>query len=354
MAYKQTPPRDDVKALKEKIQLDYIGGYLFWGEEEYLKNYYRENLRSIVREHGMAEFNLVKVPFETGEGFPELENALDTPPVFSSCKMVEVTGLDLLGLKKEDEKRLLDAIDKRADDTILVFSFYFDELDLKPRKVQERKIVKELYEKLFVAEFPRQSQAKLLSWTDRIFTAESRRIKDVDIVKIIELCDYSMTRIKSESEKLLCMAGFEGVEEIPSSWITDYVLPSAENELYELCEAVASFNKKRASDILENIKLQNFEETEIFAAVTKTLAGLQILKAAVDKGENPRVIYATTGFFDWQAEKYARFLSKRSDAGLRKSLDLAFECDKALKGESTNKALALTAFITGLFREECL
>lgn len=351
--YEKKTPRDLVRELRDKIETDFVGGYLFWGEEEYLKNYYREALKKKIRDTGMAEFNLVSVEFEKGATLSDIADSIDTPPVMSPYKLIEITGLDILSLKKDEEKLLVDIIDRRADDTVVILHFYNDELDLSPKKTRERKIVKELFERLFEVEFPRQKREKLLSWTDKIFTMESLHISDINIGRMIDLCDFSMTRLKSESDKLVCRAKMEGVYEIPTDWIYLMVKPSAENELYDLSDAILMRDKKRAADIFENIAAQNFEPSVIFAAVSKTVISMGILISAKESGKRPDHTVAGL-MFPWQLDKYMRSISSRTLAGISKGMQACVECDRALKGEGTNKMLALNILITTLLSEACL
>jgi len=350
--YNKKPAVDPIKELKDKIETDFVGGYLFWGEEEYLKNYYREALKKKIRDTGMAEFNLVSVEFERGATLSDISDSIDTPPVMSPYKLIEVTGLDILSLKKDEEKTLVGILERRAEDTVVIFNFYFDELDLSSKKIRERKIVKDLSEHLFTVEFPRQKREKLVSWTDRIFTSESLHISDVNIGRMIDLCDYSMTRLKSESDKLVCRAKMEGVYEIPSDWVSLMVKPSAENEIYDLSDAIAFRDKLRAGDVLENILSQNFDSVEVLSVIIKTVVTLATILSAVEKGKRPEP--ASVGLvWDWQLEKYNKCLQSRTMKGLEKSIKACVECDRAIKGESTNKTLALSLLVATLLSEEC-
>jgi DNA polymerase-3 subunit delta len=354
MAYSgNRPVQDPIKLLKEKIEQDFVGAYLFWGEEEYLKNYYREQLKDKIRQEGMAEFNLVSVSFEKGAALSDIAESLDVPPVMAAHKLVEVTGLDVLSLTAAEEKKLVEAVTSRADDTVLILSFYCDELDLSVKKVRERKIIKELSEQMMAVGFPRQSREKLLSWTDRIFTRESLHISDVSIGKMIDLCDYSMTRLKSESDKLVCRAKMEGIIEIPSDWIPLMVKPSAENETWELCEALIVRDKERTSTILENLFSQGFEPLVMFAAATKAIHALAAVKSAQESGIRGKEIVSVAGIFDWQSDRYQRAAYNRTLKGLKNSLEACDLCDIQLKGGSVNKKAAVTCLINTLLSEKC-
>ncbi len=345
---------DEVKLLRDKLSLDFVGAYLFWGEEEYLKRHYTKELREKIKSEGMADFNLVSVEFEKGADIGDILEALETPPVFAPHKMVEVTGLPLLDLARESEKKLVEAVKKRADDTVLLFYFYADEIDLSSKKMKERAIIKALSEEMMTVQFPRQSREKLLSWTDKIFTADSLHISDVAITRMIELCDYSMMRLRQESEKIVCRAKFENIVEIPREWVDEMVRPSAENAIFELTDAVINRARARACSIFENLAAQNFDPNVLLASVSRALSSLMSLYSAQNSGISVREAAKASGFVqDWQADKYTPALRARTARGLKRSIEKCFECDVLLKSNSANKLLAVETLILELMSEEC-
>ncbi len=354
MAYfSQNYRQDDIKKLREKLEFDFVGGYLFWGEEEYLKNYYREAVRKKIRDEGMAEFNLVNVSFEKGGKLSDISDAINTPPVLAPHKLIEITGLDINTLKKDEEKILIDMLSGVADDTVILFYFHFDELDISTKKAKEKKIIRSLAQELLFVEFPRQPKNKLLSWTDKFFTSESLHISDVCLNRMIDLCDFSMTRLKSESEKLICRAKYGNLAEVPSEWIGEMVKPSAENELYELSDAILMQERARAVAVFENLVQQNFEPTVIFGAISKTVCTLSTLSSAYFGGIRCSDAANTVGLAAWQADKYYKIIPLRTFKGIKISLDECFECDKGLKGESSNKILLLNSLVISLVSERC-
>ncbi|MBR5460434.1 MAG: DNA polymerase III subunit delta [Clostridia bacterium] len=356
MAYYNKPvERDEIKELKTKIDTDFVGAYLFHGEEEFLKNHYRKLLKDKIREEGMAEFNLVTVEFERDGTLSDIADALDTPPVMAPHKLVEVTGLDILSLKKEEEKLLLEAVSKRAEDTVLIFNFYGNELDLSVKKTRERKIIRDLVEaEVLLVEFPRQKIEKLRSWVDKFFTSEDLEITSVAIDRMIELCDYSMTRLKSEADKLVCRAKFEKIVEVPSEWVSEMVKPSAENEIFDLTDAIVAMNAQKAVAVYENLLGQNFDPALVFASIAKTVTTLAVLWSAKESGVRAKeAALSVGGIFDWQAEKYYRFLTSRTGKGLQKSINACDLCDRRLKGEGSDRRLAVSTLIVELTSEGC-
>lgn len=344
--------QDDVKKLRDKLEFDFCGGYLFWGEEEYLRRYYTGVLRDKIKSEGMEEFNFILLDFEEGAKISEIAENLSTPPVFSPHKMVEVRGLDILNLKKDEEKELLAGIETRANDTVLLFNFTSAELDLTVKKTRERKIVRDLSEKLMLVQFARQPKEKLMSWTDRIFSSDGVRIRDVDISKMIELCDYSMTRLKNESEKLICLAKFEKLSEIVPEWIDKTVKPSAENALFDLSDTLLDMDKARAVEIFENLVSQNFDPNVILATLSRAVVSMSVFFSARGSGKSRNDAATLAEVPVWKSDKYDASLSKRTVAGIVKSVRDVFECEMKLKSESGDKVFLVERLLFTLLSEE--
>lgn len=325
--------RDEVKELRDKIKFHPTGAYLFWGEEEYLKRYCLEELRAFVRQEGMEEFNRTVLDFERDATMKALEEAVDALPVMAEHKMIEVWGLNVTSLKKDDEKRLVEAVKSTGADTVFVIFCRNTELDLSTKKSRERAIIKSLSSLMTVTEFPRQSEMKLTAWTDKIFKTSDVRISDFNIAKMIKLCDFSMTRLKSESEKLIAYTKRNGLDTVPNDIIETLVKSSAENETYEFADALLRRQKKEACTILENLRGQNVDPVILVSVIAKTLNALAFVKSSRGKASDSEVASAT-GIFPWQTRFYNSASSLWGENELKRAIDLTFECDKDLKSKS--------------------
>ncbi len=347
MAYAEK--KDEVRELRDKLKLRPEGAYLFWGKEEYLKQHYLNELRAIIEKEGMAEFNRIILDFQRDATLKELDDAVDALPVMAEHNLIEVWGLDLLGLKKEGEKRLLDAVKRIGDSTFLVIVMRDTELEFPNKKSRERKIIKELDACLTMTEFPKQSEQKLLSWVDKIFRTAEIRISDVNITRMIKLTDYSMLRLKSESEKLISYCKFNSLDSVPNEIIDVFVKPCAENQIFEFSDAIIRRSKKEALEILENLKSQNTEPIVIASTVAKTLNGLALLMSA-DKSVGDAELARLTGFFVWHIRKNIDALGKWTRASMKNALILTSRCESELKSIRTPDYVlieALTVAVTG-------
>lgn len=339
--------RDEVKELRDRIKLHPTGAYLFWGEEEYLKRYCLDELRAVIKNEGMEDFNRTVIDFDRDGTMKDVESAVDSLPVMAEHKIVEIWGLDLLALKKEDEKRLVDAVKAVEKDTIFVIFERFAELDLSTKKSKERKIIKDLSAIMTVTEFARQSEMKLLSWTDRIFKTAEVRISDFNITKMIKLCDFSMTRLKSDSEKLIAYCKHNGLDTVPNEIIDLLVKPTAENEGYEFVDAFIKKSKKEACTILENLKGQNVEAVIVLSMIAKAVNALSVLKSSRGKYPDPEVINMT-GLFPWQIKSYISASSNWTTSELKKATELTFACDSDLKSTGVPPYVLLERLVVSI------
>ncbi|MBE6650750.1 MAG: DNA polymerase III subunit delta [Ruminococcaceae bacterium] len=346
MAYYEK--KDEIKELRDKIKLDPEGAYLFWGEEEYLKHYYLDELRRIVTDEGMEDFNRTVIDFLHDGTLNDLDEAVDSLPIMAEHKIIEVWGINLSEIKGKDEKRLTNAVKRVSDGTILVIFCRSSELEFLNKKSRERALIKDLETSLTMTEFPRQSEQKLLSWTDKIFRVSEVRISDVNITRMIKLCDYSMTRLKNDSEKLIAYCKYNSLDVVPSEVIDLLVKPCAENEMWDFTDAVIRHSKRDALEILENLRTQNIDPIMIIAALGKTLNGLALLKSDSRGSDND--LAKLTGFFPWQIKKVLPYVGRWSVKQLREALELTFACEGDLKnGRAPEYSLleSLTVSILG-------
>ena len=353
--------KDEVKELRDKIKLDPEGAYIFWGEEEYLKHYYLGELRRLVEDEGMAEFNRTVLDFRRDATVKELDEAVKTPPVMATRKIVEVFGFEFISQKKEkddedegakksepenkDAKVLLDAVKNMPDGVILVIFIRSSELELSAKQLASKKIIKELDPYVTRVEFPRQSEQKLLSWVDKIFRTAEVRISDVNITRMIKLCDYSMTRLKNDAEKIIAYCKFNSLDCVPNEIIDALVKPTAENEVYEFSGALTRRARRETMEILENLKMQNLQPVMLLAVISKAVNNLAVVKSARSSVQSAELA-KRLGISEFQIKYLKKDAENWSEASLKRAVELIFECDNELKSQRTDEYATLTALLT--------
>ena len=88
----------DSKKFRVRAKGELFGGYLFYGEEEYLKRNSLSEARKSVFPDGPDSFNHIRLDAENFS-IEALENAIMALPVFAEKKLIEIHSLNLSSMK---------------------------------------------------------------------------------------------------------------------------------------------------------------------------------------------------------------------------------------------------------------
>ena len=121
MAFKKEN-KNTASDFKEKLKINPSGAYFFFGEEEYLKEYYASEIKKLV-DPAMAELNYDRIYAEdvTEKSFERIADNLSAPPMMSEYRVTLVRGLEVLKLKDDKLSLLSDLVEMATGGNILVF-----------------------------------------------------------------------------------------------------------------------------------------------------------------------------------------------------------------------------------------
>ena len=177
------------------------GGYLFYGEEEYLKKSYLTALRKAVGVSGDPFNHLL---FD-GDNYSAsaLSDAIVTLPVLSDKKLVEVKGLPASFFKGKEGEGLFAALAQLSscDFCVLVLLPSSEDFDAGTAR-RPSALFKKLTELLKPVEFARQTPARLASWVGRHFSAEQVISTPSAVEALLSVCGCDMGILASEIDKL--------------------------------------------------------------------------------------------------------------------------------------------------------
>ena len=147
------------------------GGYLFCGEEAYLKRHYLNSVRSELVEAGDV-FNHIRLN-EESYTLERLVAAIEALPMMAEKKLIEVSGLSLSDMNEGELEELLSVLSllPSYEYNVLVLSAEADELDIGTEK-QPTKTFRRLSECLKPVVFRRETPSRLAAWTAKHFAAD--------------------------------------------------------------------------------------------------------------------------------------------------------------------------------------
>ena len=122
--------------LSAAIKRGICGAFVFFGDEDYLKSRYRDEIYQSVMTEGMETFNYFAISFSPAAGSREnamtrLADAVNAVPMMQDKKLVVVSDLAPAGLPKDLLEALCNILSlaERSDDTVVVLYCRADELE---------------------------------------------------------------------------------------------------------------------------------------------------------------------------------------------------------------------------------
>ncbi len=298
----------DESVLKEKIKTGDISGlFVFYGEEDYLKEYYLKEMRKSLLGGGE---NMSYIAFEQ-EGFSteQFFGEVNTYPFFSEKKIIVIRNLALSKLKENDKKAFLDILSELPEFAVVVL--YYDKMytdaDYFTKQKRESEI-KSIGKKGTIVQFALRGQNELLRWVLRHFAAEKVPIDNDTASFFLFYTDCDMASLKTEIEKLVNRSNGK---KITKDDIIAITTKSNDAEMFDLSNAVAEKNFDKIFDILGKLKTQNFTPYEVLSAMSTVLTEMLYAKAAAESGvSSDRLVtdFAINPKRKFLFDKYFRFV----------------------------------------------
>jgi len=322
-----------VTQLNKQLKAELKNIYLFYGEEQFLHKTYVDKLKNMVLEGPLAEFNYTVFDGKAAD-FDAFTAELNTYPQMADRKLLvlrETPFLTAADYQKVMQKILADI----PPYAVVVFV----EPDIKKVK---KDLLKLIDAKGASADFAKQSAADLRSWVNRTFSAYGKRMKIEDMERLIGICDRSLTRLKTECEKLAAAAGDSEV--IAGRLIDELVQIPLEFKIYAMSDKLLAKDADGAYTMLREFKIAKEQPTVIISLIYSHVAGLYMFSWLNADAE--RFLPPNRRFL---ASKYSRDCRRYSGDKFREIMKLCAEYDDGIKGGKIDGWTALELVMSGFF-----
>jgi len=231
-------------SLNSSLKTGQLGNfYIFHGVERYLLERSLRSLRALLCPEGLDSFN-----YRRYEGkvltIEELEDAVDTFPVFADRTLVEIHDFDIF--KHEAKEHLSNILKDLPDHVCLVL--VYNTIEYKPDGRQ--KINKEILKHASVIDFVVQDQDKLIKWIKRHYHDAGKNISTIDAEYLAFITGGLMATLDGEIEKT---AAYAKSESVTRKDIDTVVTPILDTVAYKLTDALITHNNKLALHILDEL-----------------------------------------------------------------------------------------------------
>ena len=314
--------------------------YLFYGEEEYLKELYTNRIIEKIPDGGFPDFNHIKLE-GSNIPFSDYDDAWESFPMMTDRKLILIKDSGIFKTRKgkedlhstEDSKEFwTEKFNRISDDTVVIFS---------EREVDKRSALYKAASKAGMAvEFQYMGEADLVTWVIKQCLNAKKKISKDAAYYLITQCDPGINNINNELQKLLDYCG----EEIFKTDIDRVVSKSLQVITFELTDAIMAHNAEKALAVLRDLKTVNESPFAILYLLYSNFD--KLLHTKLLDGMPRSEIAAEVGIAPFLAQKYVESARGFTEEQLTKMVVRVPEIDLEIKEGLTDDWTALEQYVT--------
>ena len=284
----------DYRNLTDSIKSGQIGRfYILRGEERYLLESSLGELRRVVCPDGLDGFNYKR--YEGKSITPEeLEDAVNTLPVFAERTLVELHDFDVFS---DEHKRQMAGILSDLPEYICLVIVY-DTVAYKPDGRQ--KLDKAILQNAQVIDFEIQEQSVLTKWIARHFREAGKSISAPDAAYLVYLTGGHMTSLYGEIGKISAYAAGDSVSRAD---IDAVVAPVMDAVAYKLTDALFKREHGESLRLLDELLRMREAPQKLLFSISLKMRQLLAARVCIDNGRDWKALSDMCGIrYEFQAK----------------------------------------------------
>ncbi len=319
--------------FRKQVKSGLGSGYLFYGEEDYLKAHALSLAASaICPDPTFAFFDTSKIDFL--DYTPEkLTNAIMPPPMMAEKKLITLTGFDFRALKASEIDNLCATLELLSsyEYNTLILCVASECIDEGYSISKPSAIITKLSKYLVPVRFEKSTPQKLCAWAAKHFEHGGVHIDAPTLSFFISHCGNGMYQLSNEIDKLCAYVLFEGRDTVTKDDIKEVTTADTEFDTFALAGAIMEGKNDEALSVLDFLKFKRIEPLIIFGEISKTFCDLLMVKRLTEDGMSPFDIGRAKLMNEYRAKIYAASASKISYDRLYRKIELCNDADKQLK-----------------------
>lgn len=304
--------------------------YLLMGEEDYLRNQYKNRLKEALLGDGdQMNLNLFQGKEAVSQAIIDMA---ETMPFLSERRVLV---LDNTGLLKGAQEALAEYLKEPASTAFFVIS---------EKEVDKRgKLYKAIRQKGYICEFNEQDENTLKKWIRQSVARENKQMEERALALFLNKTGTDMSGIRTEMEKLFCychdkdMISSADVEAVTTERIT--------NRIFDMIRAVAEKKQKQALDLYYDLLALKEPPMRILALLARQFQMLLQVKELKEKGHDSRYIGEKTGLQPFIAKKYMDQAAGFKSRMLRQAVEDCVQAEEDVKTGKLNDMISVELLI---------
>ncbi|MGI6778170.1 MAG: DNA polymerase III subunit delta [Acetivibrionales bacterium] len=308
--------------------------YLFYGPEEYLREYYLGNIEKKLL--NTEFFSLNRILMQGKVSNASLIDCCETLPVFSEKKLVIVKDSGFFRSKKNSGADELAGYFKNLPDyTCLIF--LEDEID------KRTKTVKSVKEHGLMVEFKYQKPADLVKWVIKVFKAKGKEIGIPAASWLVENCQPGMTYILNEIDKVTAYT--QQRDKVTIKDLENVCIKSIKTRIFDLTDAIGQKDSTKALKLLDDMVVLREPLPIILHMISRQFRHILEMKALCSEGCSLSQAASNIGLTPYAAKKTMQQTQNFTVDRLKKALERCLEIDTNIKTGKINERIATELLI---------
>lgn len=319
--------------FRKEIKSAPASGYLFFGEEDYLKSFALKTARETVcPDPTFAFFNELKLE-ALDFSASKLLDALMPMPMMANKKLVTVSGLNFNTMRPGELDELCDILSQlpNYDYNILIITVASDCLDPGYLPKRPSAALSKLCEHLTAVHFERSTPAKLAAWTQKHFAHNGIDASPEFCAQMIEYCGKSMFILANEIDKLSFYLRSHDQTVATTELMQRVCISATEYDAFAFTNAIMENRQSTALQILADYRFRRVEPILILSDVIRVICEMVSVRALSAEGQPASEIASILKLHEFKVGLYQKSLRNTTPERLRRALDACLTADAALK-----------------------
>lgn len=304
--------------------------YILYGEEAYLRNQYKDKLKSALLGGG----DPMNLHYYEGKDVRvgEVIDLAETMPFLAERRVIILENSGLFSRGGDELAEYLSAPSETA-------SFVF----VEPTVNDKSKLFKAATAKGRAIKFGMPNEADMKKWILGLLKKENKKITEHDYNLFLEKTGSDMTNIRSELEKLFCYCMNRDI--ITAQDIEEVCTVQVSNRIFRMVDAVAEKRQKKAMELYNDLLALKEEPMHILSLITRQFKLLIEVKELRSKGVDVKAIAKEVGIAEFAARNCVTQAAKFTREDLRTALTDCVESMEAVVTGRMDKVMSVELLI---------
>ena len=304
--------------------------YLLYGEENFLKNSYKNKLKAAIIGEDTMNFSY----FEgKGLDLDELIRMADTMPFFTEKRLILI---EESGFFKSSADVLADYLPTMPETTCLLF--------VESQVDKRNRMYKKVKEIGYPAELARQNSTQLARWAAGLLNKEGRKITGQTMELFLSKTGDDMEHIRMELEKLIAYT--IGREVITDADVETICTVRVTNKVFDMVSAIVNRQTRKAIDLYDDLLTLKEPPMRILFLIARQFNQLLQVKELMGKGMDKAAIASRLKIQPFVVGKIMPQSRQFSREQILSYVTLCVEAEEAVKSGRLQDRLAVELLIT--------